>query len=134
MKQFRFLPALGAILFAGVLATPLSGQATKPIATSHDLEGRDNCLMCHTAGAMEPVPDVPASHEGRTNEMCQWCHAPDSPMITTDVKAIGHDLEGRDNCLMCHTAGAMEPVPDVPASHEGRGNEHCQLCHKGPAN
>ena len=132
MKRPRFLPALGAVLFAAVLAAPLSGQAAKPKATSHDLEGRDNCLMCHTPGAMEPVPDAPASHEGRGNEVCQWCHAADSPMLTYDVKAIGHDLEGRDNCLMCHTAGAMEPVPDVPASHEDRGNEHCQLCHKAP--
>ena len=134
MKRQHFLPAFAAIVAAGIIAAPLSGQAAKPTATLHDLEGRDNCLMCHTAGAMEPVPDVPATHDGRTNEMCQWCHAADSPMLTTDVKAVGHDLAGRDNCLMCHTAGAMEPVPDVPASHEGRGNEHCQLCHKAPAN
>ena len=130
MTQFRFLPSLGAIVFAVILATPLSAQATRPKATSHDLAGRDNCLMCHTAGAMEPGPDVPATHEGRTNEMCQWCHAADSPMITADPAVIAHDLAGRDNCLMCHTAGAMEPVPDVPASHAGRANEQCQMCHK----
>ena len=74
MKQFRFLPTLGAVLVAGILAAPLSGQAARPKATIHDIAGRDNCLMCHTAGAMEPVPDVPASHEGRGNEHCQLCH------------------------------------------------------------
>ena len=132
MNRTRFLPAIGAVALAAFLVVPLSGQAIKPPATSHELENRDDCLMCHRAGAMEPVPDVPASHDGRGNEVCQWCHAPDSPMLTYDVKAVGHDLAGRDDCLMCHRAGAMEPVPDVPASHEGRGSEHCQMCHPPP--
>jgi hypothetical protein len=43
--------------------------------TSHDLAGKENCLMCHAAGVMPPVPDVPADHEGRTNETCLWCHS-----------------------------------------------------------
>jgi hypothetical protein len=86
--------------------------------------------MCHTPGAMAPVPDVPASHAERPNETCQWCHAADAGIQTTDPPAIAHDTAGRDNCLMCHTPGAMAPVPDVPASHEGRGNEHCGMCHK----
>ena len=35
----------------------------------------ENCMMCHAAGVMEPVPDIPAeSHEGRGNETCLWCH------------------------------------------------------------
>ena len=120
---------LGVFALALAVANPLSAQE-KTTAVSHDLEGKANCLMCHTAGAMEPVPDVPASHEGRANETCMMCHAPDSPMVTTGATAISHDLEGKGNCLMCHAAGAMEPVPDVPASHEGRTVEMCQWCHK----
>ena len=114
---------------AGAMASPLMAQ-TKTKAMSHDAEGKANCLMCHTAGAMEPVPDVPASHEGRANETCLMCHAADSPMVTQGAAIISHDLEGKANCLMCHAAGVMAPVPDVPASHEGRTADMCTWCHK----
>jgi hypothetical protein len=130
MKQPRFLPALQAVLVTGFLAVQLSGQEARPTATSHELQGRDDCLMCHRPGAMEPVPDVPVSHEGRTNATCLWCHAPDAEMLTTDPPHIPHELAGRDNCLMCHAAGAMEAVPDVPASHAGRTIEFCRMCHE----
>ena len=112
-------------------ATPASAQMEGLMAVSHDTEGRAQCLMCHTPGRMEPVPDAPASHEGRTDAVCLWCHATDSPMLTTAPTPVPHALEGRDSCLMCHAAGAMEPVPDVPASHEGRENSHCTMCHTG---
>ena len=115
MSNLRVSASIGVLLLVGVGAVQ---QATKPAPVTHDLAGRDNCLMCHTAGAMEPVPDVPASH------------AADADIQTADPPAIAHDTAGRDNCLMCHTPGAMEPVPDVPASHEGRGIEHCGMCHK----
>ena len=85
--------------------------------------------MCHAVGVMPPVPDVPASHEGRANETCLWCHAADSPMTTTGAPQTSHDLAGKDNCMMCHAVGVMPPVPDVPASHEGRANETCLWCH-----
>jgi hypothetical protein len=121
----------GAMLVAGFTAAPALGQgATKPTAVSHDLEGRDQCLMCHTAGVMEPVPDVPESHVDRPNETCLWCHAQDAPMQTADPKPISHETAGREKCLMCHKAGAMEPVPDVPASHEPIAEQYCGLCHK----
>lgn len=103
---------------------------TTPPAVPHALEGRDNCLMCHKPGAMEPVPDAPASHEEYTNDWCLMCHAKDAAVQTTAPPAIPHGLEGRDNCLMCHKPGAMEPVPDAPADHEGREITVCQLCHK----
>jgi hypothetical protein len=125
----RYATLMGVMLALCAMASPLTAQ-TKAMAVSHDLEGKTNCLMCHTAGAMEPVPDVPASHEGRVNEQCMMCHAADSPMVTMGASDISHDLEGKANCMMCHAAGVMEPVPDVPASHEGRGVETCQWCHK----
>ena len=122
---------VGVILFAalGVAAAFAQQAATKPQPVSHDLEGRAACLMCHTPGAMEPVPDVPESHADRPEEVCLWCHAPDAAIQTKDPKPIPHELEGRSACLMCHTAGAMEPVPDVPAEHEGWTDQYCQLCH-----
>ena len=110
-------------------ATPASAQVEGLKAISHDVEGREQCLMCHTAGRMEPVPDAPASHEGRVDAQCLWCHATDSALLTTTPKTIPHTVEGRDACLMCHTAGRMEPVPDVPANHEGRVDNDCMMCH-----
>jgi hypothetical protein len=126
----RILSTCAVVAFSVAWATPAMGQETFPPAVPHDLAGRDQCLMCHTAGAMDPVPDAPASHEGRVNGQCLWCHATDSPMLTVPPKVIPHALEGMDQCLMCHTPGAMEPVPDAPASHEGRTNEVCSMCHQ----
>lgn len=136
MSYWLRIAASGAILMVGIGVAPAFGQepaATKPPPVKHDLEGRAQCLMCHTPGAMEPVPDVPASHAERPNETCLWCHDPNAAVQTTEPRVIPHDVEGRETCLMCHTPGAMEPVPDVPASHEGRADKYCRLCHNPAA-
>ncbi len=133
MNDRRFgAAAIFLLAFCGLLVAFAAQQEgwTPPPVVKHDLEGRDNCLMCHKAGAMEPVPDVPENHAGRTNEMCLMCHGKDAAVQTKAPPVVKHDLEGRDNCLMCHKPGAMEPVPDVPADHEGRGNDVCRLCHQ----
>ncbi len=129
MLYLKAVMVVGAVLVTGSLVAPASAQeAAKPKVMSHDLAGRENCLMCHS-GTMPNVPGVPASHAERPNEICQWCHAPDAEMLTKDPKTVSHELEGRDNCLMCHKAGAMEAVPDAPASHEGREIKWCSMCH-----
>jgi hypothetical protein len=122
----------GALFVLALASSPASAQLKAP-AMAHDAAGKENCMMCHAVGVMEPVPDVPADHEGRTNDQCQMCHAPDSPMVTMGAPAMGHDPAGKENCMMCHAVGVMEPVPDVPADHEGRTNEMCTWCHKPPA-
>jgi hypothetical protein len=127
MKRPFFVLA-GALILVGIAPSALLGQDTKPPATPHELEGREQCLMCHT-GAMQGVAGVPADHEGRENNTCQWCHAADAALQTTTPTAISHDLEGRDQCLMCHS-GAMQGMPAAPESHEGRENNSCQWCHK----
>ena len=124
----RIASLWGTLFLFGAVATPLVAQE-KPSVMGHELEGKENCMMCHTAGAMEPVPDVPADHEGRANETCLWCHAADSPMQTTGASATTHEIEGKENCMMCHAAGAMPPIPDAPEDHEGRANETCLWCH-----
>ena len=115
-----------AMLF--VVAGSAFAQDAKPPVMSHDLEGKDNCAMCHS-GAMEGIPAAPADHEGRAAETCVLCHAAEAEMQTSTAKAIPHDLAGKDNCSMCHS-GAMEGMPAVPASHEGREADTCQMCHK----
>jgi hypothetical protein len=115
-----------AMLF--VAAGTAFAQDAKPPAMSHDMEGKENCLMCHS-GAMEGIPGVPDGHEAFETGDCLMCHAPDAEVQTADAPAIPHDLEGKDNCAMCHS-GAMEGIPAEPASHEGRETDTCQWCHK----
>jgi hypothetical protein len=121
------MAALATIL-AATLAVG-AGAQEKPVVMTHDLEGRSACLACH-GGAMEAIVAAPETHTGRPDATCLWCHAADAGIQTTAPNAITHDLEGRSACLMCHAAGAMEAIPDVPASHEGRGDEFCTLCHQ----
>ena len=128
LPQSLIVGAFAALALAW--ATPAAAQMEGIKAISHDVEGRETCLMCHTAGRMEPVPDAPAAtHADRTDGQCLWCHATDSPMLTMTPTTIPHAVEGRETCLMCHTAGRMEPVPDAPASHEGRADKDCVMCH-----
>lgn len=127
------MSAVWVLLLAGfgVVAAFAQQAAWKtPPAMLHPAEGRDNCLMCHEAGKMEPVPDAPASHAEYPNDICLACHAPDAAVQTTAPTAIAHSLEGRTACLMCHEPGKMEPVPDAPADHAGRQDTFCSLCHK----
>ena len=128
MNSSRFLAIV--VLTAGVGAVSAFYQGTKPTVMAHDAAGREQCMMCHKAGAMEAVPNAPADHADRVVDTCMMCHAADSPIQTADPKVISHDLEGRDNCTMCHAPGAMEPVPDTPASHEGWDAKYCTLCHE----
>jgi len=114
-----------AMLF--IVAGSAFAQDAKPPVMSHDAEGKENCTMCHS-GAMEGIPAAPADHEGRAVESCALCHAADAEMQTAAANAIPHDLEGKDNCSMCHS-GAMEGMPAAPASHEGREADTCQMCH-----
>ncbi len=122
----------GVVLLLGLGASSaLAAQETKPPAVSHELEGRDQCLMCHS-GAMEGMPAAPASHEGWKNNACLWCHGADAAMQTKQAPAIPHELEGRDNCEMCHS-GAMEGMPAMPEDHKGRKSGDCKMCHAAGA-
>ena len=130
-------PALFWMVVAGLSASPALAQEgeakspeppAKPTVVSHELENRGACMMCHS-GKLEAAPGVPESHAGRPDATCLWCHAPDAAVQTTEPTAIPHDLEGRSSCLICHTAGKMEAVPDVPEDHAERTDEFCALCH-----
>lgn len=87
----------------------------------HPLEGREDCLMCHGEGKIDPYPP---DHVGRPSSTCLICHG------TTEAEehlpaVVKHDLEGRSNCLMCHA------VDLLPVSHKTAGfsNSDCLLCH-----
>lgn len=135
MKIERASVFLGAVLLIGPGAATAVAQdeaaAKKPTAVSHELEGRSECLMCHS-GAMEEMPAAPADHEGRENSTCLWCHAADASIQTAEAAKTPHELEGREQCGMCHSSG-MEGMPQSPADHEGRPNDSCGLCHEPSA-
>ncbi len=64
-------PAGAAAVTPAVAPEKAPGSAS---AISHDLAGRENCLMCHNPdGGVKPAPK---DHAGRTIEQCQLCHKP----------------------------------------------------------
>ena len=109
-----------------------------PARVKHDLEGRENCLMCHA------VDLLPTSHKtaGFSNSDCLLCHippgkgpganapeavAPTPAPATGSAVAIPHPVAGRQDCLLCHGADGARPYP---ADHEGRTRESCTACHR----
>ncbi|MBI2862650.1 MAG: hypothetical protein HYX89_07510 [Chloroflexi bacterium] len=52
-------------------SSPSPTVRSGPPLIPHSLEGRSDCLACHNAQGIVPYP---ASHAGRTNEICQGCH------------------------------------------------------------
>ena len=126
MRHAAFFGFVTLLLFIG--AGPASAQDATPPATPHDVEGKEQCTMCHASG-MDGIPQNPASHEGRGNDTCQMCHAADSPMMSAAPAPIPHDTEGKEQCQMCHS-GAMDGIPATPDSHEGWSSDNCTMCHK----
>ena len=77
--------------------------------------------MCHAEGGALPYPP---DHVGRPSSTCLVCHA----MTEADEHlpaTVQHDLEGREDCLMCHA------VDLLPESHQAGefSNDDCLLCH-----
>jgi len=61
------------------------------------------------------VGALPATHEGRTDAMCELCH----DGVVGGVPSITHDLEGRTDCtLVPHTC-----VPEIILRKEWLGQE-----------
>lgn len=105
---------------------PAPSPAAIPMAIPHTLEGRDNCLLCHQNGDQA----LRADHTGRPVDICTSCHqpeetAPATPPVAAPT-AIPHELEGRDDCLLCHQSGSLA----VPDDHAGRDSETCTSCHQ----
>jgi hypothetical protein len=121
-------------------ATVTAPDAATPgvVSIPHTLEGRSDCLLCHGAEGIRPYP---SDHEGRTNATCTACHQPEAaePESTATVAvatampglgvaaAIPHPLEGRADCLLCHSSEGIRPYP---ADHAGRTNPTCTVCHQ----
>ncbi|MDT8436300.1 MAG: hypothetical protein RRA92_06045 [Gemmatimonadota bacterium] len=133
MRRSTSLAMFVAMLLAGAgtLGAQEAQEAAKPTVPSHDMAGKENCVMCHKVeGGMAALP---AAHEGLAVETCTLCHAETSPMQSGNAPpAIPHDLAGKENCAMCHKAGVMGAAK-IPENHGEVANELCGTCHKPSA-
>ncbi|HIC88916.1 MAG TPA: hypothetical protein EYP04_05895 [Anaerolineae bacterium] len=69
-------------------ATPSPRGDTRAAFIPHVLTGRENCLVCHGEGAVQPFP---TDHVGKGNDTCLTCHAlaaADSALPTTQPSAV----------------------------------------------
>lgn len=106
---------------------PAPTPAATPMAIPHELEGRDNCLLCHQNGDQGLRTD----HAGYPVDICTSCHQPETPAAPAPspaaaATAVPHELAGRDDCLLCHQSGGLA----VPDDHAGRDSEACTSCHQ----
>ena len=88
---------------------------------------RESCGLCHgrVFARRGTFPQVDMSEHGGLSN-CVACHNPHDP-AGEELPVIPQPLEGRDECLLCHGSGGMEPSPE---DHEGRGQDTCLNCHQ----
>lgn len=116
---FLIVVSAVAILAAGTAFAAPSEQA-KP--TSHPVEGREKCTMCHQPGG--GVKAAPADHAGRTDQMCVACHQPAAkapaaqPAATPAQQATGQQ------------SAAQAVAPKAPAKVDPeKTTATCRTCH-----
>jgi cytochrome c5 len=114
--------------------------ASAPPAITHDLRGREDCLMCHklgTAGA----PRIPENHIDLSSNVCQTCHLSQGEIVgmgdgtavpSEEIPSIPHGLEGFRACTLCHESGTSG-APQFPEDHQGRTDDLCTACHRPAA-
>ncbi len=94
-----------------------------------------SCDACHLEGQPAPEYVCAECHEAPDNHLegtCDACHAPEGwvesvASITFSAPQVTHELEGRDDCLMCHDPEGQ--VLPAPADHVDYAKEHCTVCH-----
>ncbi len=94
------------------------------------------CSGCHSEGQERQESVCSDCHERPENHLpggCEVCHSPEGwqesvAFTGTLTPQVSHDLDGREQCLLCHdVAGNVEPAP---SNHSDYGSEQCILCHK----
>ncbi len=74
--ESRLAVALAIVAVAVATAFALTGPAlaepVQQLKTTHDVQGREDCLVCHPVGG--GVKPSPANHASYTNAMCLGCH------------------------------------------------------------
>ena len=113
------------------------GAGVKAMPADHAGRTSDSCLMCHkqsqAASPAQPAtstPSRPATAPTASAALPADTPTPSSQTASTTggPKPIPHSIQGRENCLTCHTPGAgLKPSP---VDHAGRGSDTCVICHK----
>lgn len=128
------LAAVAGCAAAATTTTSLSGG---PPQIPHSLEGREGiCLACHETGAAG-APIAPASHAGRTNDMCALCHQLAAAMNeTTTTTSTAVTQTTTDTSTAVPSSTPMVTAPTEQPANMSRGGDvytqQCAACH-GPA-
>jgi hypothetical protein len=91
-----------------LLPEPAPSTLAPPFIT-HDLVGREDCLMCHKMG-IALAPRIPDNHTGLPADLCQTCHQAgpgvllpeQTPEVGMLPSQVPHPLENRTDCRLCH--------------------------------
>lgn len=110
--------------------------AAAPPAITHEVEGREDCLVCHKLGTAD-APRIPDNHNSLTGDICQTCHTQMAEITGSSVEEapvaeippIPHGLEGFSSCTQCHEEGGAG-IPRFPDDHKGRADDLCSACHE----
>jgi mono/diheme cytochrome c family protein len=114
----------------------LKSGLTSPVApaTSHPIDGLDDCLVCHAPRASKPFK---STHPWSTNEACGGCHqsAPRLKALSVakppvDAKDTPHPTKKLEDCLLCHGPTGGSPVSK---DHPWSSNDTCSSCHQTAA-
>jgi hypothetical protein len=113
----------------------------KPFPADHEGRTIETCLSCHQAGTPAEAESTPAVEPGETPtpepEEPEETPTPEpeeteetptaEPEETSGPSLIPHTLEGRDDCLLCHSLDGVRPFPE---DHIGRTSVMCTACHQ----
>ena len=115
----------------GPAAEHLQGNGESVVDRSREL-----CGYCHNSilGRRADFPRVDLEQHGG-KAACVTCHNPHNPGLgqgqgqgQAKPPAVPHSLQGRDDCLVCHSAAGIKPFPK---DHAGRTKATCLSCHAG---
>ncbi|MBI4671219.1 MAG: ammonia-forming cytochrome c nitrite reductase subunit c552 [Chloroflexi bacterium] len=122
-------------------ATPSPEPTTAPSAPRipHALQGRDDCLACHSKGE-GGAPVLTTSHAGRTSDTCRLCHQPaepgagEIPQILPTLIPHPTAIQDQNSCVQCHTnlgGKFAETVQAWSGSIHSQRGVTCADCHGG---
>ncbi|MFC1917431.1 c-type cytochrome [Chloroflexota bacterium] len=74
----------------------------------------------------EQIRDIAAYLYSQQSEAASETPQSELPPVL-EAPLIPHPTEGRDDCLLCHGEGRVQPYSQ---DHIGRTNETCTICHK----
>ncbi len=141
----RLAPLLLIAALALLIPVIVSAQGQPP-TIPHPVEGRDACLACHADG-IAGAPQVPANHEGRTDDVCRACHqvasTDQSAPAATATAAVGESptAEVTEPPTAEPATPTTEPAATaevttspaapgaLPIPHSLEGRENCLECH-----